>query len=308
MTGICGHIPGVTCSNCHPWQNPLTVTHPWPPWSSTPTDRYAANEAKQREDAWQSRDANNDAQVRGVLGMGGDLRAEAERMPEVSLEWDVNDEGPPCIDFTCPCGHGRHLCHGPDWITEGRGQAPGVKCDKCGTAWSLYRVRITARIREEADPDTPSGRAFTARDKDAMDAVQAKINAQWLPVMEKALAAEPDPLDEEELKRQLREVMGVGRWSGWVRLDNPEPLDDEDRGMEAAEPLWCPECGHHIDDHHDGVCVTLCECLALPSQIAQALITDAVKAIRQALVGKAEALGDVLRDPRVLREVLGGKR
>ena len=27
----------------------------------------------------------------------------------------------------------------------------------------------------------------------------------------------------------------------------------------------------------------------------------------QALVGKAEALGDVLRDPRVLREVLGGK-
>ena len=31
------------------------------------------------------------------------------------------------------------------------------------------------------------------------------------------------------------------------------------------------------------------------------------QAIRQALVGKAEALGDVLRDPRVLREVLGGK-
>ncbi|MGN8689849.1 DEAD/DEAH box helicase [Atopobiaceae bacterium HCP3S3_F7] len=32
------------------------------------------------------------------------------------------------------------------------------------------------------------------------------------------------------------------------------------------------------------------------------------EAIRQALVGKAEQLGDVLRDPRVLREVLGGKR
>lgn len=32
------------------------------------------------------------------------------------------------------------------------------------------------------------------------------------------------------------------------------------------------------------------------------------QAIRAALVGKAEQLGDVLRDPRVLREVLGGKR
>ena len=40
----------------HPWQNPLTVTHPWPPWPSTlpdvtAADRYAANEAKQREAA-----------------------------------------------------------------------------------------------------------------------------------------------------------------------------------------------------------------------------------------------------------------
>ena len=35
----------------HPWQNPLTVTHPWP--STLPgvaADRYATNEAKQRED------------------------------------------------------------------------------------------------------------------------------------------------------------------------------------------------------------------------------------------------------------------
>ena len=34
--------------------NPLTATHPWPPWPSTlpdvdAADRYAANEAKQRE-------------------------------------------------------------------------------------------------------------------------------------------------------------------------------------------------------------------------------------------------------------------
>jgi hypothetical protein len=124
MTGICGHIPGVTCSNCH----------------SAP--RRAVNYA------------DNEAQVRWVLGMGSDLRdREVKRMPEVSLEWNANDEGPPCIDFTCLCGHWQHLCDGPDWITEGHGQAPGVECVKCGTAWSLYRVQITAMIREEAEPD-----------------------------------------------------------------------------------------------------------------------------------------------------------
>ena len=67
--------------------------------------------------------------------------------PEVLLEWNANDEGPPCIDFTCPCGHWQHLCNGPDWITEGLGQVPGVECVKCGKAWSLYRVRIITMIR-----------------------------------------------------------------------------------------------------------------------------------------------------------------
>ena len=71
--------------------------------------------------------------------------------PEVSLEWNANDEGPPCIDFTCPCGHWRHLCNGPDWITEGRGQVPGVECDRCGRAWSLYRVRTTMMVRQEGE-------------------------------------------------------------------------------------------------------------------------------------------------------------
>ena len=67
--------------------------------------------------------------------------------PEVLLEWNANDEGPPCIDFTCPCGHWQHLCNGPDWITEGLGQVPGVECVKCDKAWSLYRVRIITMIR-----------------------------------------------------------------------------------------------------------------------------------------------------------------
>ena len=41
------------------------------------------------------------------------------------------------------------------------------------------------------------------------------------------------------------------------------------------KPLLC-DCGHHID-HHDGTCVTLCDCTALPSVIAQVLIRRAVE-------------------------------
>ena len=43
-----------TLTAADPTPNPLTETHPWPPWTETPpdadaADRYAANEAKQRE-------------------------------------------------------------------------------------------------------------------------------------------------------------------------------------------------------------------------------------------------------------------
>ena len=67
-------------------------------------------------------------------------------MPLVMLEWSPNDDSPPCVDFTCVCGHWRHLCDGPEWITVGIGQAPGVECPECGVAWSLYRVRLTEKL------------------------------------------------------------------------------------------------------------------------------------------------------------------
>lgn len=74
--------------------------------------------------------------------------------------------------------------------------------------------RLQAEEREEAEPDTPSGRAFTARDKGAMDAVRAKINAlsEWLPAMEKALTPEPDPLDEDDHRDRADRDGDIWRW------------------------------------------------------------------------------------------------
>ena len=71
-------------------------------------------------------------------------------------------------------------------------------------------------------PDTPSGQAFTARDKEAMDAVRARINAlgEWLPVMEEALTPEPDPLDEDD-------------WS--------DRNDSEGKRWARRGVLWCLE-------------------------------------------------------------------
>lgn len=69
------------------------------------------------------------------------------------------------------------------------------------------------------------------------------------------------------------------------------------RPWSLVEALQAEDRVHRIGSEiHDSV------------DIVDIVATNTVdQAIRQALVGKAEALGDVLRDPRVLREVLGGK-
>lgn len=69
------------------------------------------------------------------------------------------------------------------------------------------------------------------------------------------------------------------------------------RPWSLVEALQAEDRVHRIGSEvHDSV------------DIVDIVATNTVdQAIRLALVGKAEALGDVLRDPRVLREVLGGK-